>query len=45
VLRLLPPLTLGDDEAEHLLGVLDRALDAVAEDRDTPRVRAEVTRV
>ena len=45
VLRLLPPLTLTDDEAEHLLGVLGRALDAVAEDRDMRRARAEVARV
>ncbi|GAA1996320.1 diaminobutyrate--2-oxoglutarate transaminase family protein [Catenulispora subtropica] len=45
VLRLLPPLTLGDDEAEHLLGVLGRALDVVAEDRDAPRARMEVARV
>jgi diaminobutyrate-2-oxoglutarate transaminase len=31
VLRLLPPLTLADDEAEHLVTVLGQALDAVAE--------------
>jgi len=42
VLRLLPPLTLGDDEAEHLLAVLGRALDVMAEDRDAVR---EVARV
>jgi diaminobutyrate-2-oxoglutarate transaminase len=45
VLRLLPPLTLGDDEAKHLLDVLGRALDVVAEDRDAPRARVEVARV
>jgi len=39
VLRLLPPLTLGDDEAEHLLAVLGQALDAVAEGGDVPRTR------
>jgi diaminobutyrate-2-oxoglutarate transaminase len=44
VLRLLPPLTLGDDEADHLLEVLGRALDAVAEER-LPRARVEVARV
>jgi diaminobutyrate-2-oxoglutarate transaminase len=30
VLRLLPPLTLGDDEADHLMSVLELALDAVS---------------
>lgn len=32
VLRLLPALTLGDDEADHLLAVLGRAFAVVAED-------------
>ncbi|MEY9908611.1 diaminobutyrate-2-oxoglutarate transaminase [Catenulispora sp. MAP12-49] len=31
VLRLLPPLTLGDDEADHLMGVLGLALDALSD--------------
>ncbi|MFL6113932.1 MAG: aminotransferase class III-fold pyridoxal phosphate-dependent enzyme, partial [Catenulispora sp.] len=45
VLRLLPPLTLGDDEAEHLLAAVGRALDVVAEERDAVRGSAEVARV
>jgi diaminobutyrate-2-oxoglutarate transaminase len=31
VLRLLPPLTLGDDEADHLTSVLGHALDTVSD--------------
>jgi len=31
VLRLLPPLTLGDDEADHVTSVLGRALDTVSD--------------
>ena len=31
VLRLLPPLTLGDDEADHLMSVLESAFDAVSD--------------
>ena len=30
VLRLLPPLTLGDDEADHLMSVLEGALESVS---------------
>ncbi|GAA2028712.1 aspartate aminotransferase family protein [Catenulispora yoronensis] len=45
VLRLLPPLTLADDEAEHLLRALGRALDVVAEDQEAPQARAEVAHV
>ena len=36
VLRLLPPLTLGDDEADHLMGVLGLALDALSTPTPTP---------
>ena len=36
VLRLLPPLTLGDDEADHLMGVLGLALDALSDADPNP---------
>ena len=46
VLRLLPPLTLGDDEAEHLMVVLGQALDVVSESCDGPSgVAAELAEV
>ena len=39
VLRLLPPLTLGDDEADHLLSVLELALDTVSDQTSRRDVR------
>jgi diaminobutyrate-2-oxoglutarate transaminase len=45
VLRLLPPLTLGDDEADHLLRVLGQALDAVSDARALRADPLEVARV
>ncbi|ACU70727.1 2,4-diaminobutyrate 4-transaminase [Catenulispora acidiphila DSM 44928] len=40
VLRLLPPLTLADDEADHLMTTLHQALDAVADHTTTRNLEA-----